>query len=308
MDEMTKSEIENTTREIHKVIAENKDLNTLQGQAEQNVSDTASKFNTVFTVVAVVAVIFLLVSTALTLIDISRTYDIDFFPIPKYIVDEVDIMAYNDKGERIFVNNQTAYYKVVTCNRVEGNSSIEKKHKEILVDKNDLNGDVGKQWLSLYAVKYENGCPILADSLLYRKGGGDMPDGYSTGIHEFGGKAATNLNNKKYLFAEDPPMIQVFFKNTTRTVSELMSTNTDASAGDGSGEAGAGKDGTDASLSTEKKDAGATGSIFEQSGTGFGLALGGGVGIALGAILGALLMYFSRRRKLAPVEDTDKET
>ena len=43
------------------------------------------------------------------------------------MVDEADITAYDDKGEKIVVKNQSAYYKAVTCNRKEGDSDIEKE-------------------------------------------------------------------------------------------------------------------------------------------------------------------------------------
>ncbi|MBQ7745181.1 MAG: hypothetical protein IJT85_06375, partial [Ruminococcus sp.] len=101
-------------------------------------------------------------------------YKVNFVPIPKYIVDRADITAKNAKGQEIMIKNQTAYYKAVLCNRTAGSSDVEKKNYEILKDRNDLNGDVGQQWLSLYSVKYENGMPILADSLKLKMGNGDM--------------------------------------------------------------------------------------------------------------------------------------
>ena len=148
-------------------------------------------------------------------------YKVEFVPIPKYIVDEVDITATNEKGEKVMIQNQTAYYKSVLCNRTEGETDVEKKNLEILRDRSDLNGDVGKQWLALYSVKYENGMPILADSFKVRMGNTDLPEGYSTGIHRFGEKSAFNLTSKYYCYNDPNNGTYVFFKNDNATVKAL---------------------------------------------------------------------------------------
>ena len=228
-----------------------------------------SKFSQYLSVgFAVLTVIMTIASTVMTLLDISAFYKTDYTPIPKFMVDKADITVFNEKGEEIMVKNQTAYYQAVTCNRTAGDSKITKENYETMGDRTDLNGDIGTQWLALYAVKYEYGAPILADSLVYQRGDGKVPDGYSTGIHEFGGKAATNLNNKHYLFRDNPPSIKVFFKNEKKTVEQLT------------GAEGA-------------NNPAATGSVF----SGSSLAMGGGVGLIIGAFLGALVM--GRRKKKA---------
>ena len=243
----------------------NENIPTLEARAEEiaknqeyveimGTGDVAKYISVGF---AVLTAVMTIASTVMTLLDAAAFYDTEYTPIPKYMVDEADITAYNEKGEQIMVKNQTAYYKVVTCNRTEGDNKTTKKNYEAMGDSNDLNGDIGSQWLALYAVKYENGAPILADSLLYQKENSTVPSGYSTGIHEFGGKAATNLNNKNYLFRDKPPSIKVFFKTEKKTVKEIT----------------------------------ATGSIF---GVG-SLAMGGGIGLVVGALLGALVM--GRRKK-----------
>lgn len=209
---------------------------------------------------AVLTVIMTTISTVMTILDASKFYDTEYTPIPKYMVDEADITTYNAKGEKVMLKNETAYYRVVECNRTEGDSDITRKNYETMGTRNDLNGDIGKQWLALYAVKYKSGTPILADSLLYQKESSTVPEGYSTGIHEFGGKAATNLNNKKYLFPDNPPSVKIFFKTETKTVEQLTG----------------------------------TASIFGKGSRGT-LALGGGVGLILGALLGGLFM--GRRKK-----------
>ena len=234
------------------------------GESAQKASQASAQVAKYLAIgLAVITVIMTTVSTVMTILDASRFYDTEYTPIPKYIVDEADITTYNEKGEKEMLKNETAYYRVVECNRTAGDSDITKKNYEIMETRNDLNGDIGTQWLALYAVKYKGGTPILADSLLYQKDDEIVPEGYSTGIHEFGGKAATNLNNKHYLFRDNPPSIKVFFKTETKTVEQLAGTT----------------------------GANATGSIFG----GGSVAMSGGVGLVVGALLGALVM--GRRKK-----------
>ena len=219
--------------------------------------------------------------------DMMAYYHVDLTPIPKFMVEETDITAYNDKGERIVLNNQTAYYRVVTCNRKDGSSQREKDAFSILGDRADLNGDVGRQWLALYAVKYREGEPILANSLKYVNG--NLSGDYATGIHEFGSKVPMNLNKKMYLFADDPPAIYVCFNKADHTVSSLLSTKKDTPGAAGSLFADGSGDGGD------------SGRLVK------GIAIGGGIGIVLGGILGALIMYLSRRKKVTVVEADKKK-
>ncbi len=162
------------------------------------------------------------VSIYTTIEEMKAYYKVNFVPIPKYIVDRADITAKNAKGQEIMIKNQTAYYKAALCNRTAGSSDVEKKNYEILKDRNDLNGDVGQQWLSLYSVKYENGTPILADSLKLKMGNGDMPEGYTTGIHRFGEKDVVfNLTSKLFCYNDPNEGTYVYFKNDTSTVKDL---------------------------------------------------------------------------------------
>jgi len=199
------------------------------------------------------------VSIYMTIEEMMAYYKVDFVPIPKYIVDRADITATNPKGETVMIQNQTAYYKAVLCNRTDGSSDLEKKNHEILKDRNDLNGDVGMQWLSLYSVKYVNGTPILADSLKVKTGSGDAPEGYTTGIHRFGENNAFNLTSKLYCYNDPYDGTYVYFKNDTATV----------------------------------KDLSATGSLF----SGGFIALGTVAGIVIGAGLTLLFTVASKKRK-----------
>ena len=171
------------------------------------------------------------VSIYTTIEEMKAFYKVEFTPIPKYIVDRADITAVNQKGETVMVKNQTAYYKAVLCNRTAGSSAFEKKNYEILKDRNDLNGDVGMQWLSLYSVKYENGTPILADSLKVKLGKGDAPEGYTNGIHRFGEKDTFNLTSRLYCYNDPNDGTYVYFKNDTATVKDLTATGSLFSGG-----------------------------------------------------------------------------
>ena len=172
------------------------------------------------------------VSIYTTIEEMKAFYKVEFTPIPKYIDDRADITAVNQKGETVMVKNQTAYYKAVLCNRTAGSSAFEKKNYEILKDRNDLNGDVGMQWLSLYSVKYENGTPILADSLKVKLGKGDAPEGYTNGIHRFGEKDTFfNLTSRLYCYNDPSEGTYVYFKNDTSTVKDLTATGSLFSGG-----------------------------------------------------------------------------
>ena len=164
-----------------------------------------------------------------TITEMMAYYKVDFVPIPKYIVEKTDITVAvkadgspateedekNGNATRVFEKNETAYYSAVLCNRTDGSSNVEKKNHEILQDRSDLNGDVGKQWLALYSVKYVNGQPILADSLKVQTGKSDLPEGYSIGIHRFGEKAAFNLTSELFCYNDAPKGTYVFFKCDT---------------------------------------------------------------------------------------------
>ena len=155
-----------------------------------------------------------------TVTEMMEYYRVEFAPIPKYIVEKTDITATDTKtGKEMMIQNQTAYYRYVPCNRTDGRSDVEKKNHEILLDRADLNGDVGQQWLALYSVKYENGMPILADSLKLKLGKGGAPEGYTTGIHMFGEEAVQNLTDASKsmpLCYNDPNEgTYIFFKRDT---------------------------------------------------------------------------------------------
>ena len=204
---------------------------------------------------AVAMVVIAAISTYMTYQDLVEHYKVEFTPAPRYIVDEKDITAYNEKGEKIVLKNQAAYYKAVECNRHYGDEMY-----DVLEETADLNGDVGKQWLALYAQKSDVMPPILASSLIVKVNDKNIPAGYKTGVHMFGSSSAFNLNNELYDWNKDAPSIMVYFK-----VDE-------AAAGTGTN---------------------AAGSTF----TAGNLALAGVAGLAVGAVVTALASKAVGRKK-----------
>ena len=207
---------------------------------------------------AVIAVIMTTVATVMTVLDVQKFYDTEYVPIPRIMADRVKGNSYDKEGNPIARKDRLAYYRVIKCNRTEGDSDITKKNYEIMKDSADLKGDIGRQWLALYGIKFEQGKPILADSLKYVISQDGVPDGYSTGIHEFGSVAACDLNKKIYVFPDDPPSIRVFFKTDDKAVRQIQE----------------------------------TGSMFSPG----SMAFGAGIGIIVGGLLVGLIMR--RRRSV----------
>ena len=195
------------------------------------------------------------VSLYLTWEDMKAYYKVDFSPIPHYMVDETAITYYVNNVKMV-KENHAAYYKAVSCaNRTD------KKYVEILGDCADLNGDVGQQWLALYACwNNKVAQPILADSLKVVVGSTDIPAGYETGIHMFGSEAAFNLNNKMYDWNQSAKSIFVYFQ-----------VDKDAKV----------------------QEASTSGSAF----TGGWIALTAVLGVALGAVVTAVSMTTIRKKK-----------
>ena len=205
--------------------------------------------------VTAVMVILIAVTTWLTWRDMCAYYDVKFSPIPHYMVEEKDIVGYNKKGEKVVLKNQSAYYKAVECNRTENDEMF-----EALGTCADMNGDVGQQWLALYAVKNELMEPILASSLVAKvfEKAEDVkaPEGYETGVHMFGTDAPFNLNSSLYDWSSSAPAVYIYYK-------------------------------------TDDSNASETGANFT-AGT---IALSGGAGFILGAAATALCISYSRKRK-----------
>ena len=162
---------------------------------------------------AIAFVIITAITIWMTAREMREFYRVDYLEIPHYIVDEKDITAYNANGDKIVIKNQGAYYKSVPCNR-----SIDSKFYDALGEHSDLNGDVGRQWLALYAERNEANTPILADSFKVSTSE-QIPAGYEKGIHMFGSSAAENLNNPLYDWNSSAPKVYVYFKLDTTPAS-----------------------------------------------------------------------------------------
>ena len=203
---------------------------------------------------AVAMVILAGISTYLTWRDLKAYYDVDYAVIPHYMVDETAITYYNANNEKMVKENHAAYYKAVSCNR-----SVKADTYEAMDDCADLNGDVGQQWLALYACKNNKVMqPILADSLKAVVKSTEIPAGYTTGIHMFGQETAFNLNNVNYDWNQSAPKIFVYFK-----------------------------------IDTEAPAAATSGSAF----SGGWIALAAVAGIAVGAVGAALTMTSIKKKK-----------
>ena len=186
--------------------------------------------------------------------DMKAHYNVDFTPIPHYMVEKKDITVTNEAGEIIVIKNQSAYYKAVESNRKKGDSYFND-----IGACADMNGCINPQWLALYAAKNEAMSPILASSLKVVVGDTAVPQGYETGIHMFGEKAAFNLNDKHYCWNQSAKTIMVYFKVDKAAASS----------------------------------AGTAGSTF----TGGTLALTGGAGLALGALISGIAVSVSGKKK-----------
>ena len=181
-------------------------LNEVKAQEEVLYKDNWTWKN-IATVATVVVALLAVISIFMTAVDLYKYYNINYTPIPKYIVDEVDITTKDADGNQIVVRNDAAYYTVAKTNRPKTHEQY-----EALKDYADLNGDVGKEWLALYSVKQPGADPILADSLKVVTGSASIPEGYEKGIHMFGSKAAANLTDSHYTYNDKQNGIYVYFK------------------------------------------------------------------------------------------------
>ena len=158
--------------------------------------------------------------------DMKEHYDVDFTPIPHYMIEKKDLVGYNTDGDQIVLKNQSAYYKAVESNRKKGDS-----YYNDIGSCADMNGCVNPQWLALYAVKNEAMSPILASSLKVVVGDATVPQGYVTGIHMFGEKAAFNLNDSHYCWNQSAKSVMVYFKVATAASPSAGTTGSSFSAG-----------------------------------------------------------------------------
>ncbi len=146
-------------------------------------------------------------SIASTVMDLISYYNVDFAPVPGYIVDISDITRTEPDGTQTVVRNDKAYYSVAKCS-----ASREGDRYKAMLNYADLNGDAGKEWLALYSASRSGQGPVLADSLRAVVGTASVPDGYEGGVHAFGSNAAANLTDARYCYNDDAGGVYLYFK------------------------------------------------------------------------------------------------
>ena len=157
-----------------------------------------------FTVAMAALAVYSIISTVQ---ELQAYYQVEYTPIPKYIVEETKITE-EVNGKTVVKRNDSAYYRVAECNR-----KSDTPYYEQLQNYADLNGDVGKEWLALYYVREDGHAPIKADSLLVVKGTSNIPTGYSNlGIHNFETENAYNLTSAYYCYNDTPKGTYVYFQ------------------------------------------------------------------------------------------------
>ena len=213
---------------------------------------TAKSWSTWRTAGTVITALLTIGSILLTAYDLYRYYNVNYTPIPKYIVDEADITFTDENGNQLVVRNDTAYYTVASTNRPETHEQYKS-----LQDYADLNGDVGKEWLALYYAKQTGGEPILASSLKVVTGSTSLPEGYTRGIHMFGSRAAANLTDSRYTYDDDLNGIYVYYRTEApvTAAASVFSGGVLALVGAGSAAAGAALGAAGSALLRRKKTA-----------------------------------------------------
>ena len=200
-----------------------KDLGELENKLEDactkcSFSKTQKIYKGMKIAFGVVFAVLAITSVALSVYDLYRYFNINYTPIPKYIVDEADITTLDADGNKLVNRNDAAYYTVASTNRPENH-----KQYKSLQDYADLNGDVGKEWLALYYAKNSSDAPILADSFTVVIGSASMPGDYTRSIHMFGSDAAMNLTDSNYTYNDDLNGLYIYFKTDAAASTDTAS-------------------------------------------------------------------------------------
>ncbi|MEE1159051.1 MAG: hypothetical protein UHS51_06480, partial [Atopobiaceae bacterium] len=169
--------------------------------------NSSSGWTTLSTIAGVAFFLLTVASIASTAYDLYSYYNVDYAPVPRYIVDASDITSTAADGTTTVVRNDTAYYRAATTD-----AKREGKDLVAMSDYADLNGDVGKEWLALYTASRVGQGPILADSLRVVVGTSSVPDGYADGIHAFGSGSAANLTDERYCYNDDAGGVYAYFR------------------------------------------------------------------------------------------------
>ena len=163
------------------------------------------------------------------------------------IVDEADIVSYTtgSDGKKVkqITFDQFVYYEAVKCNRQEvginpsAQSGVSDYEEWGCGDAADINGDVGKQWLAIYANRStKKGDPILADSFVLRTGkeeiakGGKatdaaiMPSDCTGCLHMFASESPVRIDNEKFCYRSDNNGMFLYWKGDADAFADASQT------------------------------------------------------------------------------------
>lgn len=200
-----------------------------------------------------------LITATLTIIDILRDTSVEQLPIPKYIVDS----RTDSEG-----NNYSVNYKAVECNREEYFGSGYSRQTGTSAD---LMADEGKQWLTLYVSRNSlAGNPLLADFSVQESS--DAPSGLAGNIHMIGEKGAVNIASGSFRN----------YSTFTKTINLISDKTLYMFYGI-----------SDTPKTYDESAGNMTASTFNSSTS----ALFGFGGMALGAVLGAVLAVMLRKKR-----------
>ena len=210
-------------------------------------------------VVIITTAALVIASTVLTILEYLRDENAEQLPIPKYLVDN-----YTDADGGSFALN----YKAVESNREEYFGA---NYKVQTGNCADLLADEGYQWLALYACKNSKAGNPLTPKLVV-KDSSQMPRGYTKALHIVGEKGALNLAgsafrrySKTELFDSlQDKMVYVFYtlSNDVKTYDE------------------------------------SAGNMTATALSGGMIAIIGFGGLALGAVLGAVVTVLVKKKKV----------
>ena len=128
-------------------------------------------------------IVLALISAGYTIYQLAQTEEVKLEPIPKYFVDTKT----TEDG-----SSYELYYEAVQCNRADYNQNQKQTGSSA-----DLCADEGKQWLVLYASKNSMAGKPLTPNFNYNTKA-ESPADMSGSIHMIGENGATNVAKEEY--------------------------------------------------------------------------------------------------------------
>lgn len=171
---------------------------------------SSSLYRYIGTALCVIAVLLSVISIGVALYNLYQYYNPTYHRIPKYIV---------NKQERKDADPCFTYYHVAECNRYANTQEVD----PVLMTYGDLNGDIGKEWLSLYYTKDPAaGAPIYSN-LKTVVGSKTAATGYQP-LTLFGYSNAQNLVDTKYSFEDNVGGIYLYFQRGSAAATDSVFT------------------------------------------------------------------------------------